>query len=971
MRPHATQRYLDRLRARERLLRVVRDLILASASLAVGLVAVALLLGATPHTAALVVAWVALALAVLAPLIWVHRRDVPIQGANAARLLQARAPQLAARARSAAEFDATPTDATSKALVDAHARQVAAALAEHPPAEVIPWRRAFSRDQLALLSLTFLAGIACTQVPSVRAGLFALTHPESATVEGHRVASFVRITSAQITPPTYLATEPYDLGDASTWTAPRGSALTLRVSPLVAVRSLELVFQDGRRLPITDETRFLISERGQAHFVARTSEGMLEDATTYWIEPVEDRAPLVRLTEPSADGTIDPLDFIILAGEATDDVALRRVEFVITTEGGEERRIPIVIDPSDLRTAVGVAPLTLADFEVEPGEPIVIVVEAEDGDDISGPHITRSAPRTLVMRSEDELADHAIETLEAMREGALDLLADRIEVPVEEELARDEERFTSIAEKADALINALNDVSYGLLGESIRATDRGIYGALARDLATGLTSERRAQRNADITPRQEANTRGIRTTEQTVITLSSLLLRARADDAANIARELESLRREMTSLLAELRRNPTPEAMRRLMGSLARARRRVDELRSRMAQMGEAAPQEFENLSQEDVEQTDEALSRMQEALEGDDLDAAAQALTGLEQEIDALARALGQSQEALAEERFGERERAMADVIDRLMSLEGEQRELASRSAEARSSAAERAIAAESERAAEAAHALQAQASAAARALDAIDRRSMPPSSREQWDSARARLRDVETALEGGDLGEARRMAERATESLDGLERDLALDSIMFPGHDGRVGDNADAARQGAQRAESLAEAIERAIPDLAQHLGDEERAQLRGDETRQASAREATAELEQRLGNLPMGDSGQQITEGLQRAVSSMREAEAHLGAEHAFEAARSQGEAAQRLTEVRRQIEMDQQNQSGGGDGPSSPTPHETVVIPGAGRFEASMEERRRLLDAMQESGPSGFSDAVRRYYEGLLR
>jgi hypothetical protein len=32
---------------------------------------------------------------------------------------------------------------------------------------------------------------------------------------------------------------------------------------------------------------------------------------------------------------------------------------------------------------------------------------------------------------------------------------------------------------------------------------------------------------------------------------------------------------------------------------------------------------------------------------------------------------------------------------------------------------------------------------------------------------------------------------------------------------------------------------------------------------------------------------------------------------------------------------------------------------------------MEMRRRLLDAMREGAPSGYEDAVRRYYEELLR
>ena len=181
-------------------------------------------------------------------------------------------------------------------------------------------------------------------------------------------------------------------------------------------------------------------------------------------------------------------------------------------------------------------------------------------------------------------------------------------------------------------------------------------------MASALDRERRTYRPrvAPLDDRVAADALAITTLERTILTLTSLLLRARADDAAVIARELESLRRQMASLLAELRRARTPEAMRELAATIARARQRVAELRARMARMGEGSPREFENLGEEDVAETEEALARMEEAVQGDDLDAASRALTGLEQEIDQLARALGQSQEAVAEERFDERERAL-----------------------------------------------------------------------------------------------------------------------------------------------------------------------------------------------------------------------------------------------------------------------------------------------------------------------
>lgn len=212
--------------------------------------------------------------------------------------------------------------------------------------------------------------------------------------------------------------------------------------------------------------------------------------------------------------------------------------------------------------------------------------------------------------------------------------------------------------------------------------------------------------------------------------------------------------------------------------------------------------------------------------------------------------------------------------------------------------------------------------------------------------------------------------MAMEAEDMLSGLGRGLDLDAMMFPGHDGHVGRAARAARDGERAARELERAIERAIPDLAAHLETSERSQLTGDATRQASARQATSELRERLERLPMGPSGTEIAEGLREVVDQMQRAEGSLTAADAPSAARTQDEAAQRLTEIRRSIE---QEQSGGGGSSSGPAEisREAVLIPRADAFQTPMEERRRVLDAMGDPAPRGYDDAIRRYYEGLLR
>ncbi len=971
--------YLDRIRLRALGLRFVRDVLLALAGGAAATAVASAMLGATPPPIAVVIAWALVLVAIVLPVAMRRMRDPGLGGAAAARLLEARAPTLVSAVRTARELEVSVPSGTSLAMADAHRTDVIARLRAHPPREVVPARALWARENLIAALVAAAAIVTSLVSPSLRAGAFALTHPGLRDEGGRRIAAAVHVEAVRVTPPAYLSEPPRDLGATTQIAAARGAVIDLDVRALVlGTTSIELRFADGRTLPLPDAAsgrgslRFLATASTTARFVVRRGDDAIEDAATLVVEITEDRAPTVQLTEPEADAEVDVGDLVILAASAEDDHRIERLDIVVTTMDGLETRHPFVPSAEHPTSSTGLVPLLVSEIDAQPGDTIRIHAEARDLDDVSGPHITRSAVRTLRLRSAADVADRALATLEALRETTLTLLADRIESPVPEPTELASQRFDLLAAATEALLDGLSVVANGGLGETVRATDRGVYQAVERDLAQSLDRERRLHRPrvAAMDERVGADTRAIATLEQTVLTLTSLLLRARADDAAVIARELESLRRQMSSLIAELRRARTPEAMRELAATIARARQRVTELRARMARMGEGTPQEFENLAEEDVQATEEALARMEEAIEGDDLDAAARALTGLEQEIDQLARALGQSQEAVAEERFGERERALADVIDRLMSLEAEQRELAARTSSAERSAAERAIASEADRAEAAAHALAGDARRAHEGLGDTPR-GLAPSERDEWDAARERLRDAEAALGEGDLGEARRMAIEAEDILSGLGRGLDLDAMMFPGHDGQVGQAARAARDAERAAARLERSIDEAIPDLGAHLDASERAQLSGDTSRQASAREATSELEERLERLPMGPSGAEIAAGLHEVAGRMRAAEGSLGSEDASRAARAQDEAAQRLTEIRRQIEQEQQNGGGGGgDGPSEVS-REAVLIPGAEAFQTPMEERRRVLDAMGDPAPRGYDDAIRRYYEGLLR
>src|SRR5690606_17351960 len=146
----------------------------------------------------------------------------------------------------------------------------------------------------------------------------------------------------------------------------------------------------------------------------------------------------------------------------------------------------------------------------------------------------------------------------------------------------------------------------------------------AKDIDRALTRERGSHRGgATIAQAKRADAKLVALLEEGSLSLADVLARSRIADAAALARELESLRREMTSLLAELRRADSPEARRALMTALRRAEARLKDLSARIAAMGQDVPSDFVNTQDLPRQEGADALASLEAALDRDDLDAA------------------------------------------------------------------------------------------------------------------------------------------------------------------------------------------------------------------------------------------------------------------------------------------------------------------------------------------------------------
>ncbi|MCB9603744.1 MAG: DUF4175 family protein [Sandaracinus sp.] len=973
------RRALGRLRRRGWLVHALRGLVLCVGVTALAFALGAFAVGPVVPTAAAVAAWSVIGLAFAGALAYAGRPAVALRGAGAARLLEARDPALASMARSAIELSVQPSGAPE--LVAAHLREVERRVTLVRPREVTPWSL-LGRPHVALFFLVAIAAIAGTFANDrAAAGAFALLHP-GARADGVHLADVVTDVRAELTFPSYLGREPSAVEGQTQLAAPIGTAVrwTARARLGLSRASLDVA---GTRVPMEREgdrwvARFFVREDGPLRVDVRDDEGRpLRDALSRSLHAIPDAAPEVRWLEPGLEETVALDEPVVHDFTVEDDHAIAELALVVETAAGTTERRPI--PHPGIATHSGAVRVSAVELDARPGDTLAYWLEATDRDDVTGPNVGRSERRTLRVASDATERAEALADLEGARDAGLDALADRLELEHsgEEERERARHRATyassnAFAERLEALGRAPTQ------GFDARVVDASVLATMGRRLARSLAEETRLygpRLAAEATRHQRDDTLVTLLEEQTLF-LDDLLARARLDDAASIARELDALRREMTSLLAELRRTSSPEARAQLLAALRRARARAAELAERIAAMGNDVPSEFLNADALPEQETQDALRAMQEAIERDDLDAAEQALADLQRQIDAMAGALSGAEGELADARFGPRERAMAEAMDTLAGLETEQRGLADRSESLRREAADRALEAAGAAAEEAARGLADRAARTREALDGIPEDALGPYDREMVDRARQRVRDVEDALRSGDLGEARRMAAEAHADASGLARDLELSALMFAGRDGQVATAARQAGRAAQSARELSERVEDVLPRLGEHLAEEERERLRGDAPRQGQAEEAAERLSEAFRAEPDGQPlSPESAESVDRAREAMERAARALERGEPVDATRAQQDAARRLTELREELER-QSNPppdggGGGGGGEGRPQQGRRVEIASDGQGSELAERRRRVLDGMRRPAPRGYEEAVRRYYEELLR
>jgi hypothetical protein len=346
-------------------------------------------------------------------------------------------------------------------------------------------------------------------------------------------------------------------------------------------------------------------------------------------------------------------------------------------------------------------------------------MEARDLDNINGPNVGRSREYALKILSPREKSDALLHSQEQLRELAIQLLGDRLELgratpPHGGELTAEQlERVLGVHRKTEAFL-----LQIGRLQQDSARIDPAVAAVVPKDLQNILSEigrrlgkltqdeesvlgelrkSRGPQPAAKVRPATAKELTALTTShiselERDVITLDDLLGRQRLEELLAISDEMSALRDRMKQLLADYKKAPSEAVRHELERELRSFERRMAELMEKARRLATELPDEF--LNREAMGQNDlqSRIDRLRDLIQKGDVARAEQEMERMSQALDNLIKGMEQNLRGFRRERFTAEEKALGELENRVSDLAHDQDELKSQTEGVKQNASARA---------------------------------------------------------------------------------------------------------------------------------------------------------------------------------------------------------------------------------------------------------------------------------------
>jgi hypothetical protein len=883
------------------------------------------------------------------------------------------------------------------------------------PARTLLDDRPARRAALALLAVLLAAGVALfvqgRRWVDGMAQLLGAGTDTGAQVRHEPITGDVELTYRY---PAYTGLQPRTVtGTMGEVSAPPGTEVLLRSRSDRPVRRAEVVV-NGAALPLEVEEerslsgRFVVEQEGSYHFRflgALGREAVRGQDLSITLEP--DVAPKVELTLPGAEVEVHPGEKLTLRYEAQDDYGLSALELVFRTPDNKEHRRKLSLD--DGRRTRGTVNWDLGAVAVKPGDRITYHVEARDNDAVAGPK--KGASRTQVVRiySAAEHRREAVRRAEALWERLISQLADRLEggdavepllpervkggqgvddhgVELSSDLSREGGELSRARDAPEELAMALVSIgeSYGQTVRLTRDQRRNYLRAASR----GTVAAEFSRRFSGAVKAEVAEL------EKDILYLEALIDRRKLEELRELARELDSQKRELASLIEEYRKTQDPELRENVLQEVKELRERIAELQQRMMELARGIRDEHLNAeameelrNQEDM---GSMLDEIEQLMREGKTDEALKKLQELSMQLDEMMQKLDQADENFGEEqnpelvkRFEEFNQALQETVAAQKDVAEETRELRDRYREKMKERLQRRGEAMREE-------LMKKVEQAARDYANLDQSRFGAAAERSLGQLQRELDNVQNALKVDDFdlaAEAAARAERAAENLSAFGQDEVSKDEMW-GNPPEVRAESRKLAEGLQKSErevrEVNQALQGLFPPAGQMMSGEDQQKLSELAGRQQKLEQRAQGLGQQMDELQQmapifdGEARRQMDGVGERMGEAARRMQGR-------DPARGHGEQQAALEQLQ-QFQQQMQQNRGQGQGRGLPMPmvrgnqqrgsgrgnqQQDVEIPDPDQHQAPREFRKDIMDAMKQGAPEKYRDQVKRYYEELVR
>ncbi len=809
--------------------------------------------------------------------------------------------------------------------------------------------------------------------------------------------------------PAYTGLEPKVVeGGTGDISAPAGTEVSLdtRADREVKSAALEL---NGKRLPLVRDGRqlkgsFVLDKPGQYHVLFLDGEEVVAEGPDRSVRIEADLAPEVQLTAPMPELEVEAdQQKVMLKFEAHDDYGLSSLELVFARPGKPEERVKLAHDEgratrSQYQWDVGALKLT-------PGQIVSYYLEAKDNDAVAGPKRGVSRTQTVKLYSAAEHREEALEKAQKVWERLVSHLADRMEghdrgrdstlEQVNAGAAIDEQGQTlagdaltlsgELAQDKDApeeLSDALANIA-GSLRHVVSQT------MMARRLAGRLHGER-PDFSVALTRRAGEE---IRSTEQDVLYLESLLDRQRLEAIKQLTQELKSDRRELSRLMEDYAQAPDAAKQQALLEQMELLKEHMQQLLQKMSELQKEIRDEHLNreaLQELESQNIPDDFNELEKLIKEGKTEEALKKMQELSMEVDSLLNQVEEAADDAEQEADPELTKAFEEFEKNLDQAVQKQSELADDSQKVRERYKEQVRQRVQQRGEQLKQELLKKTQELKQSYEQLDASRFGSQMDVSKAAAQQQLEHLEQALQANDFDLALEAADQLTQEAERAAGQAEEQRLQ----DERFGNPPSAMRESqqleqrlkrdARKAEEIDQKLRGLFPSPQQMLSEEDQQKLKDQAQRQKGLEKQAEQLQQQMDELSQKAPifGPEQRQQLDQAQQRMGEARQSLDGRDVRKAHGSQQAALEQLQGLQKQM----QQSGGGGKGKKGlPRPlsngrgrdgrgslrQDKVEIPDEDPNAPTKEIRKDLMDAMKQGAPDRYKEQNKRYYEELVK